>query len=234
VTPTLPRRLVAEAVGTLFLVAAVIGSGIAAQRLSPADAGLRLLENAIATGAALTALILALQPVSAAFNPIVTMIEWRQQALPGRATLATIGAQLAGAIAGSILANLMFGREAISIAATIRSGPSLWLAEIVATVGLVLVIAGTTRSGRSERVALAVGAYIAAAYWFTSSTSFANPAVTVARMFSDSFAGIQPASVLPFLLAQLIGGGLGYLLTRTLYPRSSILLDERQPQGDLA
>jgi glycerol uptake facilitator-like aquaporin len=230
VTPVLVRRVAAEGFGTLFLVAAVVGSGIAAQRLSPDDLGLQLLENSIATGAALIALILALQPVSAAFNPVVTVIEWRQHTLAAGAALATVGAQLAGGVLGAVLANLMFGQAAISIAVTNRTGPGLWLAETVATAGLVVVIAGTGRSGRSDRVAVAVGAYITAAYWFTSSTSFANPAVTVARVFSDTFAGIAPSSVPAFLLAQAAGGTLGYLLIRWLYPSPP---DTLPRQGEL-
>src|SRR5215207_9459449 len=170
----LTRRVTAEFLGTAFLLAAVIGSGIAAARLSPDDVGLRLLENSVATGAALVALILALQPVSAAFNPVVTLVE--------RA-----------------------------------------LGAVVATLGLVVVIFGVVRSGRGHTVAFAVGGYITAAYWFTSSTSFANPAVTVARMFSDTFAGIAPVSVAMFVLMQLVGGALGLVLVRYLYPLSSPL-----------
>ena len=206
----------------MFLLAAVVGSGIAAQRLSPDDPGLQLLETAIATGAALTALILAFHPVSAAFNPIITVIEWRQRTVAGGPALVTICAQLIGGVLGAVLANLMFGVPMISIATTERTGPGLWLGEIMATAGLVLVIGGTSRSKPPERVAFAVGAYITAAYWFTSSTSFANPAVTLARILSDTFAGIAPSSVPPFLLAQAVGGTLGYLITRALHPSPAI------------
>ena len=206
----------------MFLLAAVVGSGIAAQRLSPDDPGLQLLETAIATGAALTALILAFHPVSAAFNPIITVIEWRQRTVTGGPALVTICAQLIGGVLGAVLANLMFGMPMISIATTERAGPGLWLGEVIATAGLVLVIGGTSRSGPPERVAFAVGAYITAAYWFTSSTSFANPAVTLARTLSDTFAGIAPTSVPPFLLAQAVGGTLGYLITRALHPSPAI------------
>jgi glycerol uptake facilitator-like aquaporin len=219
----------AEGLGTLFLVAAVVGSGIAAQRLSPADPGLQLLESAIATGAALTALILALHPVSAAFNPIITVIEWRQRTVTAGPALGTIAAQLVGGVLGAVLANLMFGEPAITIAATERSALRVWVGELVATAGLVLVIGGTSRSGRPESVAIAVGAYITAAYWFTSSTSFANPAVTIARMFSNTFAGIAPVSVPPFLLAQAAGGTLGYLITHALHPKTPV---PGQLQGD--
>jgi arsenate reductase len=232
VTPTLVRRIGAEAVGTGLLVAAVIGSGIAAQRLSTDNVGLQLLENAIATGAALTALILALHPVSAAFNPVITAIEWRQHTITGRHAWATIGAQVAGGVVGAVLANLMFGLPAASIATHARSGPGIWLGEVVATAGLVLVVLGVGRPRRPELVAVAVGGYITAGYWFTSSTSFANPAVTAARMLSNSFAGIAPASVPPFLAAQAIGGTLGYLLSRALHPTIPAALELAQPEGD--
>jgi glycerol uptake facilitator-like aquaporin len=214
----LGRRLVAELVGTALLVAAVIGSGVAAVSLSPHDVGLQLLENSIATGAALIALVLALQPVSAAFNPVVTLVERRLRLIGTRDAVALLGAQFSGGVFGAVLANLMFNRSAIDLSTHHRSAGALWLGEVVATSGLVLVIFGTARSGRSERVAFSVGAYIVAAYWFTSSTSFANPAVTVARMFSNTFAGIAPSSVGPFVLAQLIGGVVAYALIRFLYP----------------
>jgi glycerol uptake facilitator-like aquaporin len=214
----LPRRALAEAIGTAFLVAAVIGSGIAAQRLSPHDVGWQLLENSLITGAALVALILALQPVSAAFNPAVTLVELACRALTVRDAVALIAAQLVGGITGALAANLMFGLDAVSISTHQRSGGGLWLGEVIATFGLLLVIFGTARTGRGDRVAYAVGGYITAAYWFTSSTSFANPAVTVARMFSDTFAGIAPSSVAPFIAMQLIGAAVGYLAVRALFP----------------
>ncbi len=214
----LGRRALAEFVGTAFLVAAVIGSGIAAVRLSPHDVGLELLENAIITGAALVALILALQPVSAAFNPVVTAVERAMGAVSSAEAIACVAAQFAGAAVGAVSANLMFDRAAVSVSTHDRTGWGLWFGEVVATLGLLVVIFGTVRAGRSERVAFAVGGYILAAYWFTSSTSFANPAVTVARMFSNTFAGIAPASVAGFVLAQIVGGALGYLLVRALYP----------------
>jgi glycerol uptake facilitator-like aquaporin len=217
---TLARRALAEMVGTAFLVAAVVGSGIAAQRLSPSDVGLQLFENSVITGAALIALILALQPVSAAFNPIVTLVELALRGVTSRTAAVLIAAQLAGGVLGTIVANLMFDLDAISIAGHHRSGSGRWLGEVVATLGLLLVIFGTARSGLGERVAYAVGGYITAAYWFTSSTSFANPAVTVARMFSDTFAGIAPSSVPMFVLMQLVGGVVGYCLIRGLYPNA--------------
>lgn len=212
------RRALAEFVGTGFLVAAVIGSGIAATRLSPGQVGLQLLENSLVTGGALLALILALQPVSAAFNPVVTLVERALGKLTTRDTVVLLAAQFAGGIVGAVVANLMFSQPAISLSHQHRSGGGHWLGELVATLGLLLVILGAARAGRAERIAFAVAGYIVAAYWFTSSTSFANPAVTVARMLSDSFAGIAPTSVVGFILAQVAGGVLGYLLIRLLYP----------------
>lgn len=226
----LARRALAELVGTAFLVAAVVGSGIAAERLSPGQVGLQLLENSLVTGAVLVALILALQPVSAAFNPVVTVLERMLGALSTRDAVALVLAQFAGGLLGAVLANLMFDRTAVSLSGHHRSGGGLWLGELVATVGLLLVVFGTLRAGRSDRVAYAVGGYITAAYWFTSSTSFANPAVTVSRMFSDTFAGVAPSSVPGFVLAQLAGGLLGYGLIHALYPATrSPLLDEELP-----
>jgi glycerol uptake facilitator-like aquaporin len=214
----LARRTLAEFVGTAFLVAAVVGSGIAAQRLSPHDAGLQLLENSLITGAALVALILALQPVSAAFNPVVTLVERAFGAIDDRTAAALIIGQVAGGFAGVVVANLMFDLPAVDLSTHHRSGGGLWLGEVIATLGLLVVVFGTMRSGRSDRVAFAVGGYIVAAYWFTSSTSFANPAVTIARMFSDTFAGIAPGSVALFVVAQLGGGIVGYALLRALFP----------------
>ena len=214
----LARRAVAEFVGTAFLVAAVIGSGIAASRLSPEDVGLQLLENSLITGAALVALILALQPVSAAFNPVVTLIERALGALSWATAGVLIAAQVLGGLLGAVVANVMFDLPAVNIGTQERSGLGLWLGEVVATLGLVLVIFGVVRSGRGHMVAFAVGGYITAAYWFTSSTSFANPAVTMSRMFSDTFAGIAPSSVAMFVTMQLVGGTAAYGLVRVLYP----------------
>jgi glycerol uptake facilitator-like aquaporin len=215
---TLVRRAAAELVGTAFLLMAVIGSGIAASRLSPGDLGLQLLENALVTGAALTALILALQPVSAAFNPVVTLVERAFGLVTSLDVLVLVGAQVVGACVGAVVANLMFGLDAVSRSTTERTGGGLLLGEVVATFGLLIVVFGTLRSGRAENVAFAVGGYITAAYFFTSSTSFANPAVTLARTLSDTFAGIDPASVPMFVLMQLLGGALALgllLLLRT-------------------
>jgi glycerol uptake facilitator-like aquaporin len=197
---------------------AVIGSGIAAVRLSPDDVGLQLLENSLVTGAALVALILALQPVSAAFNPVVTLVERALGLLRTSDALALIAAQVAGGSLGAVVANLMFDLDAVSLATRDRDGAGLWLGEVVATLGLVLIIFGSLRADRGNTVAYAVGGYITAAYWFTSSTSFANPAVTVARMFSDTFAGIAPSSVPGFVAMQLVGGVLALGLVRLLYP----------------
>jgi len=212
------RRTLAELVGTAFLVATVIGSGIAASRLSPGDAGLQLLENSLATGAVLVALILTLQPVSAAFNPVVSLAEWALGLLSLREAAVLAVGQLAGGVLGAVVANLMFDLDAVTFSTHERTGGGLWLGEVVATLGLLVVIFGAVHSGRTETIAYGVGGWITAAYWFTSSTSFANPAVTVARMFSDTFAGIEPASVPMFVLMQLVGAALAVVLVKLLYP----------------
>ncbi|WP_026378771.1 aquaporin [Agromyces italicus] len=220
----LARRLVAEFIGTGLLVAIVVGSGIAASALSPEDIGLQLLENSLATTLGLAVLIAVLAPLSGAhFNPVVSMADWwmsRRSSEPGFAArdIAPYAvAQVLGAIVGALLANAMFDIPA-AISATERATPATFLAEIVATAGLVLIIFSLVRSGNARMIPAAVGAYIGAAYWFTSSTSFANPAVTIGRIFTDTFAGIAPASALPFLAAQLLGGVLGVLLVSYLYP----------------
>jgi len=218
----LRHKMATEFIGTAFLVAAVIGSGVMATRLSD-DVGLQLLENSIATGAVLGALILALQPVSAAFNPVVTLIEAVLGDLRVGAAAALMAAQVAGGFLGAVAANVMFELPAVELSTHQRSGVGLWIAEVIATFGLVVIIFGSARAGRIDTIAFAVGGYIAAAYWFTSSTSFANPAVTVARMFSDTFAGIAPASVPAFVLAQLVGGAAGLLFIRAVFPDSSPL-----------
>jgi glycerol uptake facilitator-like aquaporin len=214
----LARRVFAELLGTLLLVTAVIGSGIAAHRLSPNDDGLQLLENSLVTGAALVALILALGPVSAAFNPVVTLVERLLGAISTRDAVAFVAAQLAGGAAGAMIANLMFELPAVDISSHHRDGSGLLLGEVVATLGLLVVIFGVVRSGREAHVAYAVGGYITAAYWFTSSTSFANPAVTVARTLSDTFAGIAPGSVAAFVGMQVVGALLALGAIRLLYP----------------
>jgi glycerol uptake facilitator-like aquaporin len=216
---TLARRLLAEYLGSAFLAAVVIGSGIAARQLSPSDTGLALLENAAATAAGLFAIILMFGPVSGGhFNPVVSLVDAHFGGLSWRDALAYIPAQVAGCITGAIAANAMFALTAVSISTNHRaSGPHLF-AEVIATLGLLLVIFSLARTGRATSAPAAVGAYIGAAYWFTSSTSFANPAISVGRMFSDTFAGIAPASVPGFVGAQLVGGLVAIAIMRTLYP----------------
>jgi glycerol uptake facilitator-like aquaporin len=224
VKPPLARRLSAEAVGTGLLVTVVVGSGIAAQRLSPEDAGLQLLENSTATVLGLAVLILVFGPVSGAhFNPVVTLVDWvfsrrSSRGMDLREVVAYVVAQVVGAVLGAVLANAMYGLDLVQTSGHDRASGSACLAEAVATAGLVLLIFALARTGQGAVTAAAVGAYIGAAYWFTSSTSFANPAVTVGRMFSDTFAGIAPASAPAFVLAQLVGGAVGALLTLALYP----------------
>jgi glycerol uptake facilitator-like aquaporin len=213
------RRLLAEMLGSAFLAAVVIGSGIAAQRLSPGSTGLELLENAAATAAGLFAIILMFGPVSGGhFNPVVSLADAFFGGLSWRDAAAYLPAQVAGCTAGAIAANLMFARAAVSISARHRASPAHFLSEIVATLGLLLVIFALARSGRSRAAPAAVGAYIGAAYFFTSSTSFANPAITIGRMFSDTFAGIAPSSAPVFIGAQLAGGALAVVVIRALYP----------------
>lgn len=215
----LTRRLVAESLGTGLLLIAVVGSGIAAERLSPNDTGLQLLENAAATAAALVAIILALGPVSGAhLNPVVTLADRIFGGLSNFEAAAYVAAQFVGAAVGVVLANLMYSLPAVDLSTTSRSSGGLWLAEVVATFGLLLVIFGVVRSGRASVAPFAVGAYIGGAYFFTSSTSFANPAVTFARTLSDTFAGIAPRSVPAFLAAQLIGAALAVAAVRVLHP----------------
>ena len=227
------RRLTAEFVGTAFLLAGVVGSGIMAERLTD-DVGLQLLQNAFATGGILVALILALGPASGAhFNPAVTIAD---RVFGGVDTPTAVGyvlAQVSGAILGVVVANVMFDLDAVEWSTKDRSDGHIVFAEVIATLGLLLVIFGVVRSGRASAAAYAVGAYIAAAYYFTSSTSFANPAVTVARMFSDTFAGIDPASAPWFLLAELVGMALAIVLVRVIYPDIADVADQVVvPHGD--
>lgn len=218
-TPDLARRATAEGVGTAFLVAAVVGSGIFATRLSPGDVGLQLLENSLATGAVLVALILALGPVSGAhLNPVVTLADRVLGGISTREGLVYMGAQVVGGCVGAVVANLMFDLPAVELSAETRTGGGVWLGEVVATFGLILVILGVVRSGRASAAPVAVGAYIAAAYWFTSSTSFANPAVTVGRTLTDTFAGIRPSSAPAFIVLQVLGALLATALARYLHP----------------
>ena len=213
------RRLLAEFLGSAFLAAVVIGSGIAAQRLSPGQTGLQLLENAAATAAGLFAIILMFGPVSGGhFNPAVSFVDAAFGGLSWRDAAAYLPAQVAGCIAGAVAANLMFALPAVTISGKHRASPAHFLSEVIATLGLLLVIFALARSGRARTAPAAVGAYIGAAYWFTSSTSFANPAITIGRMFSDTFAGIAPSSVLPFIAAQILGGVVAVGVIKVLYP----------------
>jgi arsenate reductase len=213
------RRLLAEGLGSALLAAVVIGSGIAAQRLSPGQVGLELFENAAATAAGLYALILMLAPVSGAhFNPVVSFVDAAFGGVRWRTAILYLPAQVVGCISGAVLANLLFSLSAVSISTHHRASGAHFLSEIVATAGLVLVIFCLVRTRRSARVAPAVGAYIGAAYFFTSSTSFANPAITIGRMFSNTFAGIAPSSAPSFIAAQIVGGVVAFGLLRVLYP----------------
>lgn len=222
--PRLARRALAEALGTGLLVVAVVGSGIMAARLSPGDVGLQLLENSIATAFALAVLILLVGPVSGAhLNPAVSLADWwlgrtRRTGLSVCELGVYLAAQVVGAVAGSILANVMFDLPPVEFSTTDRAVAHLWVGEIVATAGLILLVFVVARTGRTSAAPAAVGAYIGAAYWFTSSTSFANPAVTIGRAFTDTFAGIAPASVPAFVAAQLVGLVIGVVLLLALYP----------------
>lgn len=230
--PALVRRLVAELLGTALLVTVVVGSGIAAQRLSPDDVGLQLLENSMATLFGLTVLILLFGPVSGAhFNPVVSAADWLLgrrigTGLRGVEVLAYSAAQVVGGVLGAVLANVMYQVPVDRLATTERAGGHLLVAEVVATAGLVALIFALARTGRGLLAAPAVGAYIAAAYWFTSSTSFANPAVTIGRIFSDTFAGIAPESVPGFLVAQVVGGAVAVALVRYLFPHVEDFADD--------
>jgi glycerol uptake facilitator-like aquaporin len=216
--PSLPRRVVAEFAGTLFLLAAVVGSGIMGERLAAGNTAIALLANSVATGAALVAIILAFGSISGAhLNPAVTLTDALQGGVPWRETPAYIAAQLTGAFSGVAAAHLMFGLSLFSASTHIRTGPGQLLSEFIATFGLLSVIWGCVRH-RPAAVPFAVGAYITAAYWFTSSTSFANPAVTLARSFSNTFAGIRPTDAAAFIAAQLAGAFAATLLFRWLIP----------------
>jgi glycerol uptake facilitator-like aquaporin len=224
---SLPRKALAEFVGSAMLVAVVVGSGIAAQRLSPGDVGVELLENAAATAAGLIAIILAVGPVSGAhLNPAVSIADRIFGGLSNRELGAYVVAQIGGGVAGCVLANAMFNLPAVDWSTKTRSSGALWLSEVVATTGLLLVIFGVVRSGRASVAPFAVGAYIGAAYWFTSSTSFANPAVTMGRTLTDTFAGIDPASMPAFVVCQLLGALIAVGLVRVLYPHIAEVADE--------
>ncbi len=227
----LHRRLVAEFLGTALLVTVVVGSGIAAAALSPSDVGLQLLENSTATALGLAVLILIFGPVSGAhFNPVVSAVDWLLGRRAGTGlvwgeVIAYAAAQILGGIAGALLANAMFDLPVGQISSKDRVSVGHGLGEVVATAGLILLIFALARTGRAALSAAAVGAYIGAAYWFTSSTSFANPAVTIGRMFSDTFAGIAPASVPLFVGAQLVGAVVGLALVRLLFPDAAVAAD---------
>jgi glycerol uptake facilitator-like aquaporin len=228
----LPRRLVAEFVGTALLVTVVVGSGIAAERLSPNDIGLQLLENSTATVFGLAVLILLFGPVSGAhFNPVVTAADWLLGRRAGTGMVvqhvaAYAVVQIAGGVGGALLANVMFDRRVFELATTQRFTTGHLVGEVVATAGLIALIFALARSGRAALSAAAVGAYIGAAYWFTSSTSFANPAVTVGRMFSDTFAGIAPSSAPGFISAQILGALIGLALVVMIYPDAADTADQ--------
>jgi glycerol uptake facilitator-like aquaporin len=220
---TFARRIVAEALGTALLLSTVIGSGIMGERLSGGSVGLALLANTVATGAALVALIATFGPISGAhFNPAVTLADASQGGTKWRAVPAYVGAQVSGAFVGAAIAHIMFGEPLFSSSTHERSGPAQLTSEFIATFGLLAVIWGTSRRNPAA-VPFAVGAYITAAYWFTSSTSFANPAVTLARAASNTFAGIRPADAPGFVLAQLAGAGAATLLFRWLVPQKQAL-----------
>ncbi len=215
----LARKALAEFIGTALLLIAIIGSGIAAQRLSPHDTGLQLFENAAATAAALVAIILAVGAVSGGhLNPVVTLADRFFGGVTTGETATYVGAQLTGAVAGVVIANLMFSLPAVELSTKVRSSSGLWLAEVVATFGLVLVVFGLVRSGRASAAPFAVGAYIGGAYFFTASTSFANPAVTVARTLSNTFAGIAWRSAPAFMVAQFVGAAIAVGAVAVLYP----------------
>ncbi|CAN5703445.1 MIP/aquaporin family protein [soil metagenome] len=224
---TMGARALAEGLGTGLLVAVVVGSGIAAERLSPDDVGLQLLENSTATVLALAALILAFGPVSGAhLNPAVTLAELVTGKLDRRAVAPYLGAQVVGGCLGAVVANLMYELPMVELATNDRLTGATFLAEVVATFGLLTIIFGVVRSGRLTAVPVAVAGYIGAAYWFTSSTSVANPAVTVGRTLSDTFAAIRPASAPGFIAAQLLGAGLAVAAARILFPEPEPSLEE--------
>ena len=220
------RQALAEFLGSAGLVTVVIGSWIAAERLSANDVGLQLLENAVATGAGLVALILAFGPVSGGhFNPVVTLADRYFGGVTNRQVRAYVPAQVIGGAVGAVVANAMFDLPAVSISTTDRSAGGLWLSEALATFGLLVLIFALVRAGRAALAPFAVGAYITAAYWWSSSTSFANPMIDLARTLSDTFAGIAPASVPMFLLMQLAGGAAGVAVVAALYPTLGAVAD---------
>ena len=217
----LKKVLLAEGVGTMFLLIGVVGSGIMAQRLSEGEEGLILLQNAAATTAVLIAIISIFNKISADFNPAVTLAAWALGHRTRKEVLPVLVAQTGGGILGTVVANLMFDLSAISWSTTNRSGSHLWLGEVIATVGLLLVIFSLLRTSRTSKIPYVVGAYIGGAYYFTSSTSFANPAVTISRSFSDTFTGISPSHIPMFILMQLAGTAVAIALIRFLFPSNT-------------
>ena len=214
------RVLLSEFIGTMFLLIGVIGSGIMAERLSPSDSGLQLLQNAAATTGVLIAIISIFGTISADFNPAVTVAAWLLGYRQRNEVIPVIVFQLIGGCAGTVLANIMFDLDWFQLSEKTRSGANLWLAEVIATLGLLLIVFSLLHTKRSNHIPYVVGAYIGGAYYFTSSTSFANPAVSVARMLSDTFAGIEPSSAPMFILMQVVGLGLAVLVIRFLFPKS--------------
>lgn len=214
------RTLLAEGLGTMFLLIGVVGSGIMAARLSPTDVGLQLFQNAAATAAVLIAIISIFGSISADFNPAVTIAAWLLGHRKGNQVPAMLAAQVLGGALGTVLANLMFNLAWVDLSTNTRSGSHLWLAEVVATLGLLLVVFSLVRTKRHTAIPYVVGAYIGGAYYFTSSTSFANPAVTVARTLSDTFTGIEPSSAPMFVVMQVVGVGLAVVLVKALFPAS--------------
>jgi glycerol uptake facilitator-like aquaporin len=227
-----PRRLLSEFLGTLLLAAVVVGSGIAASHLSPHDLGLELAENALATGLGLFVIIAVLAPISGAhLNPVISLVDAALGRRSWSDAAVYIPTQIVGCIAGAVMANLMFAQPAVSISTNDRLTPAHFLSEVVATAGLVVVVFLLAMNGHEWFAPAAVGAYIGAAYFFTSSTSFANPAITIGRVFTDSFAGIAPAAVLGFIGAQILGAAVGLTLVKILAPNPPISREERNTDG---
>jgi glycerol uptake facilitator-like aquaporin len=227
-----PRRLLSEFLGTLLLAAVVVGSGIAASHLSPHDLGLELAENALATGLGLFVIIAVLAPISGAhLNPVISLVDAALGRRSWSDAAVYIPTQIVGCIAGAVMANLMFAQPAVSISTNDRLTPAHFLSEVVATAGLVVVVFLLAMNGHEWFAPAAVGAYIGAAYLFTSSTSFANPAITIGRVFTDSFAGIAPAAVLGFIGAQILGAAVGLTLVKILAPNPPISREERNTDG---
>lgn len=227
-----PRRLLSEFLGTLLLAAVVVGSGIAASHLSPHDLGLELAENALATGLGLFVIIAVLAPISGAhLNPVISLVDAALGRRSWSDAAVYIPTQIVGCIAGAVMANLMFAQPAVSISTNDRLTPAHFLSEVVATAGLVVVVFLLAMNGHERFAPAAVGAYIGAAYFFTSSTSFANPAITIGRVFTDSFAGIAPAAVLGFIGAQILGAAVGLTLVKILAPNPPISREERNTDG---